>query len=306
MRLCVLLLFTALALPATASEYVTHLTNIYRAPLEGTTMSAAGMGKYHTLTYPNLISGYGNYVFFTERGSNQVFRYNLGTEQITAFNNITSHLRGNIDCLEVRHDLGFYLCDQSANQVVLFNASGTYLTNYANFSNLAQPLGIAASPTSSNILIADGLFDHIIIFTMQGTAIRSFGSRGLENDQSLNIRDMAHSETEIYILDRVNKYIKVFNYNGDLVRSVSRNEVTIPSAIAVDYLERIYVADEYDDTIKIYQQNTLIDTIGGTGTRDGLFRGITDLYTNGPYLYVVDSNNNRIQVFVINAQRDER
>jgi DNA-binding beta-propeller fold protein YncE len=303
MKLVALIFLFAVSITAKADEYITHLTNIYRAPVEGTAMSAAGMGKYHTFTTPNLISGSGNFVYFTERGNNQVFRYNTGSEQITLFNKVATYVTSNIDCLVVRHDLGFFVCDQSVGKVFSFDARGELLTSYASFSNLAQPLGVATSPASNNLLIADGLFDHVIIFTRLGTPIRSFGSRGVEHNESLNIRDMAHSETEVYILDRLNKYIKVFDYDGELIRSFSRNEVTIPTAIAVDYLERVYVADEFDDTIKIYQQNKLIETIGGTGAADGLFRGITDLFTAGPYLYVVDSNNNRIQVYVINASR---
>jgi DNA-binding beta-propeller fold protein YncE len=294
---------TAISTAAHAGEFLTHLTNIYRAPVEGNSMSAAGMGKYHTFSLPNLIGGNTNFLYFTERGNNQLFRYNTGTEQITLFNNIDSYITGNIGCLVVRHDMGFFLCDQTAGKVVSFDANGHFLTNYASFSNLAQPLGVAASPSSNNILIADGLFDHIVIFTPPGTPISSFGSRGEGRDQSMNIRDMAQSDTEIYILDRLNKYVKVFNYDGELTRSFSRHDVTMPTAITVDYLERVYIADEFDDTIKVYQQDELIDTIGGTGAADGKFRGVTDLFSSGPYLYVVDSINNRIQVYVINAKR---
>ncbi len=72
-----------------------------------------------------------------------------------------------------------------------------------------------------------------------------------------------------------------------------------PTALAVDRYGRIYISDAFDDSIKVYDYRGYIESIGGTGSADGMFRGITDIYIDRHFMYVADSGNNRIQVFII-------
>lgn len=300
--LSLLLLF---ATPLSAAGSITHLTNIYRAPVVDTLHNGAGVGRYYSIKNPQYLAAMGNYLFFSQAASSQIFRYDLGTETITIFDSAASHLSGGIGCLMARPDLGFYLCDQAENRILSFDANGRYVLALSSFGNLANPVGIVESPNTNNLFVVDGLFDHVVIFSPDATPLSAFGNRGTESDSLFHIQDITSDDSYIYILDRLNKYVKRFNFIGTHMKSFQRSEVIMPTAIALDSFGRSYIADEFDDSIKVYYRGRFIESIGGTGDQDGKFRKITDLAVNGSYLYVADSNNNRIQLFVINAPGEQ-
>jgi DNA-binding beta-propeller fold protein YncE len=76
-------------------------------------------------------------------------------------------------------------------------------------------------------------------------------------------------------------------------------EKNFPWTVAVNAEGNVYITDNYNDRIKIFNSaGTLVKTFGTSGSGDGEFNtpwGIT-LDTNGN-LYVVDKGNDRVQVF---------
>lgn len=79
------------------------------------------------------------------------------------------------------------------------------------------------------------------------------------------------------------------------------NEFQLPSHIAVDTTQGngwIYVADSRTNQIRCYSNTTLVATIGAPGTNSGQFAFPAGLYVSpARELYVVDQNNDRVQVF---------
>lgn len=296
----VALLFMCISLNVSAGEAITHLSNIYRAPVESEINAMAGFGQYYTFSSPSYISGMGNYIFFSEFNSTKVYRYNTGSEQVKIFSNISSHITGNITCLSVQPDLSFFVCDPMGNKVILFNPRGEVRQEFSSFGNLANPIGAALAPSMDTVLITDSLYDHIIAFSPLGLPLSSFGSRGTEHDSVLNIQDTATDHDSFYVMGKLNKYVKKFSFDGEFLESFDRSDVIMPTALAVDVFGRSYIADDYDNTIKVFSYGKLVQTIGGDGTADSQFLSITDMLVLGSLLYVVDSNNHRIQVFVIN------
>jgi hypothetical protein len=142
------------------------------------------------------------------------------------------------------------------------------------------------------------MFDHIVAFNHPGWLLFAFGERGMGPQQSQVIADMTSGPRGLYVLDR-NPIIKVYTPDGKFIFGFSRNEVANPVAIAVDAYDRVYVADGFDDSIKVYVQEKFVGEIGGNGSAPGRFRFITDMYINQNFLYVADSMNGRVQVFVI-------
>lgn len=83
---------------------------------------------------------------------------------------------------------------------------------------------------------------------------------------------------------------------ADLTEIATFREAT---ALAVDPLGRLYVADAGRDVVRILRRTgETLTTVGGSGTRAGEFDGPRDLDpTNGQTLYVADAGNGRVQQF---------
>lgn len=294
-----LLAFTSASL--SAAESMAHLTNISRAPLSETALlSFAGVGKFVSITNPVAIGARGNMVYIVDGAKQLVYRYDNSNESLTPMYMLNTHLQGIPTAVTVAQDGSFYLADPFARQVLHFSMQGTLLRSYQNPGNLANPVAINLS-AGGNIMIADHLYDHVLVFNRVGQALRAFGQRGTAKGQFLEVIDMASGPDGIYVLDRLSKSVKVFSEEGVLLRELLRPEVIDPTAIAVDYAERVYISDAFDDTIKIYSRSGLLETVGGSGLQNGQFRMISDLHVDNSFLYVADSANDRVQVFLLKA-----
>lgn len=270
-------------------------------------MSFAGVGEFITITNPVTVGARGNIVYIVDGAKQLVFRYNSSTESLTPLYTVNSHLVGLPNAILVDDDGSFYLSDPFAKQVLHFSLHGELLRTYSNLINLTNPVAINKY-VSGDILIADRLYDHVLVFSRVGQALRAFGERGTGKGQFLEVVDMATGPDGVYVLDRLSKSVKIFSVEGEFIREMPRPEVVDPTAIAIDYAERVYISDNFDDTIKVYDRNGLIEIFGGTGMDNGQFRMITDLDADGNYLYVADSANDRVQIFLLktafNAERE--
>ncbi len=304
-RLLLILLFTVGCFRLDAAESLAHFGNINRAPLDqSSAIAIAGIGNFVAITNPVAVGARGNLIYIVDAAKQLVYRYNSGTENLTPLYSVSSHIQGIPSAIMVDHDGSFYLADGFGRQVLHFSMHGDLLRTFQNDLNLSNPVAVTLS-TAGKVLIADRLFDHVLVFDRLGQAQRAFGERGTGKGQLLELIDMATGPDGIYVLDRLSKSVKIFDDEGMLVRQLARPEVSDPTAIAVDYAERVYISDSFDDSIKIYDRNGLIESVGTSGSQNGQFRMITDLHVDNNFLYVADSANDRVQVFLIKSATHE-
>jgi len=285
---------------AVATDAVVHLSNIIRAPVKMTTaIELAGVDEHVYISNPIAIGAKGNLVYIVDASKPLVYRYNRASELITPLYSVNAVLLGIPNAITVDDDGSFYISDSFAKKVHHFNMQGELLRSYESPYNITSPVAVNIA-ASGNVLIADRLFGHVVVFNHNGQALRAFGEQGSGKGKLLEVIDMFSTPNGIYVLDRLSESVKVFSEDGELLREIQRPEVIDPSAITVDHAERIYISDNFDDTIKVYNQSGLQETFGGNGTQDGMFRLISDLHADNNFLYVADSGNDRVQVFLLN------
>lgn len=150
------------------------------------------------------------------------------------------------------------------------------------------------------------------IFNSDGTPLRIFGGYGSDNDKFIDPRGIAIDRNgNVYIADSGNHRVQIYNNQLQYVATLGITEepgtdnahFDSPFDVAVDANGIIYVADEGNDRVQVFNANRqYVRTIGGGGTGSdfGRFSGW------GPHrlavdsqgrLYVVDSGNQRLQVF---------
>lgn len=283
------------------AEVLTHLSNIYRAPIaEDEKSSFFGLNKFYQIRQPTAADGYGHYIYIADSFKNIIYRYNTMLESLTPLYATEEHLKGPVSALYVDSDLSIYVADPYGKQVLHFSSTGKLLQRYSDPANLTNPVSLLFDQSSGQLFVADGFYNHVVVFNSLGTAITAIGNRGSEREALMQLIDIAAGAEGIYLLDRMNKSFYTFSTSGYFRLSHPRHEVNNPTAIAVDHYGRVYISDAFDDTIKVYRHDSLIDTVGGTGSGDALFRGISDLSVDPQFLYVADTGNDRIQVFVLN------
>lgn len=295
-----LLLLTALAAAAAPSDFIKPLTAIQRAPLSSDALGRIfGMGGFALLHRPVTVAAQGPYVYLFDAGPNIFYRYNREQETLQDMGAVTAALRGAPSAITVAPDRSIYVTDPEGRQVIHAAVDGTIIRTISDRSSMAHLLAASYDVEGNRLLVAEGLYEHLVGINSQGWLLYDLGRRRHEQSQFQVLVDMVQGPDGLYTVERLHDTIKVFSLEGKLRYTFSRSEVGNPAAMAVDRQGRVYIADAFDDTIKVYVYGRYAGEIGGAGSAPGRFRFITDLYIDNNFLYVADSMNGRIQVLVI-------
>lgn len=272
----------------------------FRVINSGWLSSIAGTESKH-IESPVAITAKNNMVYFIDDRLMGLYAYDMVSQGASSLKSVYAKLSRNPARLFLSDDNDLFVIDSFGSQVLRYDLMGNFLTRYSNPSNLNSPVGMCLNPLNQNILIADSFYSHIVEFSLTGQAIQLHDLKGAGERQAGNhITSMACGVNAVFVVSKFTPDINVFSYSGKFLHKIPRSEARIPTAIAVDQFDRVYLSDDFDDQIKIYDTTGLIARFGGSGSGPLNFRGIKDLWIDANQLYVADNMNRRIQVFFIN------
>nr|WP_304364237.1 PKD domain-containing protein [Methanocalculus taiwanensis] len=203
-----------------------------------------------------------------------------------------------------------YLTDSSNHRVWKFSRTGIFITNWGGYGEkpgqFIYPHDVAVDSSSGVVYVTDENNHRVQKFTGGGTYITSWGSHGSGEGQfSAPTGITVDISGNIYVADNQNHRIQKFTDNGTYITSwgtqgSEEGQLYWPWGIAVDDTGGVYVADLQNDRIQKFSSNgRFITAWGRYGTADGEFlrpRSVA-VYGEGSKVYVVDSDNSRIQMF---------
>lgn len=192
---------------------------------------------------------------------------------------------------------------------------GVYWEKYAptGQNQLTLPTGIAANPSDGSLYVSDAGHHRIQRYSypswMTMWGIKDANNNPISGTQAGAFNGpagIACEGTKVYICDKSNYRIQVMDIRlntisiTDLLSTSTYQPVTFmsPEGIAVDgYTKYVYVTDANNRVIKF--KNKLVDRIWDGTHGAGKFShpsGIA-LSPSGWDVYVIDTGNNRVQVF---------
>lgn len=248
---------------------------------------------------------------------------------------------------QVRFDQfdNLWVVDKGANTVIQFDPQGYVIMNlgrreegYHGDVELATQEqarsfgGYLGGPTDvswdsdENIYISDGYVNsRMAKFDRDGNFLMEWGSFGSEIGQfNLPHAMQVDRNDNVYVADRSNRRIQVFDTDGNFLRQIildvpyppdyqppfaARNperqvRETQPWAMCISNTtpQYLYVADNEPGRIyKISTDGTILGWLGKSGRRDGQFNWVHGLdCSQEDILYVADMNNWRVQKLVLN------
>ena len=161
-----------------------------------------------------------------------------------------------------------------------------------------KPADIAFG-ANGDLYIADGYGNsRVVQLDKYGKFIRSWGEKGTEDGNFDNPHNIViDSEGKIYVADRFNSRIQLFDKDGKHLASWT--QFGKPWGLAINDRDEIYLTD--GDAECIYKLDTSgnIKGIykGGAGTAEGHFRAAHGIAIHGEVLYVTEVMNWRVQRF---------
>ena len=141
--------------------------------------------------------------------------------------------------------------------------------------------------------------------------IKKWGGEGEGEGQFKRPHDLDFSPTEdkLYVIDRDNQRIQVFDKNGTFLfewgsEGEGEGEFTLPYGMDVDKEGNVWVADRGGNRVqKFDSEGNFLLEFGSDGSGEGEFSDPRQVAVDDAlqHLYVADSRNHRIQKFDING-----
>ncbi|HEY0845486.1 MAG TPA: hypothetical protein VGE12_08965 [Noviherbaspirillum sp.] len=226
-------------------------------------------------------------LYVVDLGHRQILRYDMARMAISPFSN---HVVSGPSALAVGPDLSLYVTDFASGRVQHFSWDGRRLPELGQESVLRRPVAVVPDDAAGQVYVADSLYNHVVVFSSLGHTITT-----LRSDESRSIESMARGPDGLYLVDRLSRQVVVLGLDGVDRYAFGSDTLKDPRAIVVDRFNRVFVSDDFDNTIKVFEDGELVASVGGSGTAPGMFNRITHLSLDRNTLYVADSLNARIQ-----------
>ncbi|XP_019856142.1 PREDICTED: E3 ubiquitin-protein ligase TRIM71-like [Amphimedon queenslandica] len=169
------------------------------------------------------------------------------------------------------------------------------------------PDGIAISPLSGQIFIADSNNHRIQVLNPDLTFSHLFGSEGSASGQFQHPRDIAiDSQGLVYVTDYGNHRIQKFSPDGKCLRLFGtkgsfNGQLQYPLCITIDTVATglVYIGEYGNNRISVFtNEGVFINIIGGRGSNIDQFNypyGLT--FDKNGFLYVCDNCNKRLVIY---------
>lgn len=213
-----------------------------------------------------------------------------------------------------------FLPDTGNNRVQVFRPDGAYLATFGSYGTSGndkfnRPAGTALHPGNGDIYIADQNNHRVQVYDSSFGYKATLGVTGVSGNDVTHFNSPSDVAVDasggIYVADRNNHRIQKCALSGVSgtcttfagVTGVSGSDfdhLGSPRAVVVDGAGRIYVADEWNHRVQVFDAaGAYLTTIGGSwGPNTGQLRSPSGIALDSAgNVYVADRENHRIQKF---------
>lgn len=168
----------------------------------------------------------------------------------------------------------------------------------ARAGEFLRPAGIACA-ADGRVFVADTGNQRVQVLDGAGAPLLAFGARGRGVGGLCEPRGLALDARRVLVADAGNARVACFTLEGEPLASLDARGVLVrPTAVALDALGRVWIADEgLERVVRLDATGAIDREIGGRGRRTGRFAAPVALGFAGTRLFVADRHNHRVQEF---------
>ena len=196
-----------------------------------------------------------------------------------------------------------YVSNAGTGRIEIFDRDGECAGGWT-LDKGSRPAGLVADAARARLYVADPGLHRVLVFDPSGAIIARIGQRGTGPGEFNYPGWLAlDASGQLYVTDALNFRIQLFAPDGTLVSSFGHpgdgsGDFARPKGVGIDRDGHVYVVDALFDAVQIFDaQGHYLLGFGARGTREGQFWLPSGLAVDGDRIYVVDSYNQRVQVF---------
>ncbi|MDH5516102.1 MAG: NHL repeat-containing protein [Gammaproteobacteria bacterium] len=254
--------------------------------------------KYIQLTAPVAVAAIASTLYIVDAGQRAILGFDRGTQ--------TASILATVPELGVRAGLfvdrayTLYLAEPVSSAVTLYDIDGNLFETLSNYTEMPQPVAVVTSTGGDEIFVGDELAAHILVFNRGGTLTRSIGTGTGTDVRFLSVTGMASGPDQLYVSDRLGHQVHALAPDGSYRYGFGKDDLQSPGALAIDSYNRVYVADNGDNTIKVFRGGLLEAVVGAADDPVGLgFQVISSLWQSDGLMYVADAARASIDILKV-------
>ena len=250
------------------------------------------------LISPSAVAAQSIDVFIADPAQKKIFKYDRATQTVTTFVDVPG--MGNQVELYVDRGLSVYLVDQFSATTTQYDIDGRVLQVFENSAELPQPVAAVVDDSHAEVYVADQLRAHVLIFNRAGGVLRVVNAPKSGKTAIQSIAAMGFADNQLYLVDNVNHEVHALSPTGAYRFSFGVDELVSPGPIAIDSMNRVFVADTITNSLKVYRGGLFEREIGGQGDElTSEFQLLSGLWADSDLLYVADSATASIKIFKV-------
>ncbi len=200
-----------------------------------------------------------------------------------------------------------YVSDSTLRTVLVYDSSGKFIhylkSSPGGESYFDAPRGIAVDASTQHIYVCDTARHMVIMLDKKGRVLGRFGKRGGGSGpgEFRSPTQVVAAGDEVVVLDLGNHRAQILDMHGHFRKEIKLADATNRSGLAMDNDKNIYLTDPFLNRLQVLNQDgQFLYDFGQTGTDAGQFKGMSGIWVDsGHCLYVVDTQNKRVQLFQI-------
>lgn len=218
--------------------------------------------------------------------------------------------------IAVDQDGFVYASDTWNHRIQKFTAEGEFVKTWgifgladAGLNAMWGPRGVAVDQ-ANNVYVADTGNKRILVFDSDGNPLRQIGSGGALEGQLDEPTDVAvASDGRVFVTDTWNQRIQVFSSDGAVLGKWSiegwfSQTLDNKPYLTIDAQNRVYVTDPEGYRVLVFSDGGLFQyTFGDYGADNSTFGLPVGVAVKDSWLYVADSNNNRVMRFEVDPDQ---
>ena len=178
----------------------------------------------------------------------------------------------------------------SSNCVAVYRPNGEFVKEFGS-DRLNGPSGLAVN-NKGQLFVVEWSAHRVSVYSENGEFQYSFGSEGSQPGEFMYPEQICIGQDDLlYVSDRGNNHIQVFQQNGCFVRQFGNGDLNKPTGLALTKDGHIVVASESADKLSIFSPSReCVHEVKDVGLKAPFGVAVTD----DGFIFVADSGNDRI------------
>lgn len=240
-------------------------------------------------------------LYVADSGANTLWRFELGSQLMHAIGGVGPVLPTLRLAAAADHSL--WVLNPGLARVQRFSRGGRPVAEFSDPDNLPQPTALAVDAVAGRVWVADATYQHVVGFHVGGGAPQVLAARGPSDARIEGVAAIAADRQGLYFADPACRCVSRLGPRGEPLGSFGAEALRQPHALVVDRWGRVWVADGFDQSLKLFVDGRLAASLAA---RDLGLRDLTALALDQGTLYIADGLGGRVGVYRLRAPEGTR